>query len=165
MLSIEQISTPKDIADVSDLIREFTDWAISLAPDTKDAPTFGNLETELATLPGAFAPPTGCLLLARYDGTPVGCVAFLEHGKDTVEVKRMYVRPGQRGKGVGVGLVNALIKEARRQNNRHIVLDSFHTMTSAHKIYHAIGFRTVQAPADFPEYLKSRVVFMEMDLD
>ena len=62
-------------------------------------------------------------------------------------------------------LVSALIAEARTQQNRRIVLDSFHTMTSAHNIYRGLGFSDVPAPAGFPPSLLGKVVFMEMPLD
>ena len=163
MLTISQITSRQDIEDVRDLVIEFTTWAISLDPD-EAPPTFDNLEHELANLPGVYGPPTGCFLLARDDGRPVGCVAFKSHGLDNVELKRMYVRPDQRGKGTGQKLVSALIDEARSQNNRRIFLNSFHTMTSAHAIYRGLGFSDVPAPADFPPSLKGKVVFMEMAL-
>ena len=169
MLEIAQASAPDDVAATRDLIRELTSWAISLDPETKDAPAFGDLEKELAALPGVFAPPTGCLLLAKDDGRPIGCVGFCAHsasdGADEVEVKRMYVLPDQRGKGVGKELVARLIAQAQLMNVRRIVLDSYHTMTGAHRIYRAAGFRDVPAPLDFPERWASRVVFMELDLD
>ena len=164
MLTISQISSAQDIAAVRDLVIEFTTWAISLDPD-EAPPTFDNLEAELATLPGVYGPPTGCFLLARDDDRPVGCVAFKSHGDGTVELKRMYVRPDQRGKGTGQRLVSALIAEARTQQNRRIILDSFHTMTSAHNIYRGLGFSDIPAPADFPPSLLGKVVFMEMTLD
>jgi GNAT superfamily N-acetyltransferase len=165
MLTIAQISSPDDFDAVRDLVREFTAWAVSLDPDTESAPTFAGLEAELASLPGAYGPPDGCFLLARADGDPVGCVAFKAAEHETVELKRMYVRPDQRGTGTGRELVSALIAEARRRDRRRIVLDTYHTMTSAHRIYRAAGFRDVAAPAGFPEHLIPNVVFMEMDLD
>ena len=164
MLTIEQISTAADIAAAGNLVRELTTWSISLDPETKDAPTFGDLESELATLPGIFQPPTGCFLLAREDGRPVGCVAFAGHGDDTVELKRMYVLPDQRCTGIGLKLVNDLIASAKTLGTRRIVLDSYLTMTGAHRIYRSVGFKDVAAPADFPEKFASRVVFMEMKL-
>jgi putative acetyltransferase len=164
MRTIVQISTPADIAAARDLVREFTAWAFTLEPDSRDAPTFRDLESELAALPGNYEPPTGCFLLARDEEHPVGCGAFRALSDDTVELKRMYVRPDQRGKQIGQELVSALIAEARKRNNRRIVLDSHRTMTSAHRIYRAAGFRDVAAPAGFPEQFLSRVVFMEMTL-
>jgi GNAT superfamily N-acetyltransferase len=164
MLTIAQVSTPSDVKAVGELIREFTEWAISLEPSTKDAPTFKNLEAELATLPGAYAPPTGCLLLARNDGHPVGCVAFLARDNDIVEIKRMYVRPAARGMNLGQKLVARLIDEACNQNAKRIILDSYYTMTSAHKIYRAAGFNDMPAPTGFPADLVDKVVFMEMEI-
>jgi GNAT superfamily N-acetyltransferase len=164
MLTIVQISTLADIAAARDLVREFIAWAFTLEPDSRDAPTFHDLERELAALPGDYAPPKGCFLLARREGHPVGCVAFRAHTDNTVELKRMYVRPDQRRKRIGQELVSALIAEARKRNNHRIVLDSHRTMTGAHRIYRAAGFSDVAAPAGFPQQFRSRVVFMEMDL-
>lgn len=164
MLTIEQVSTPSDIAAVGDLIREFTDWAINLVPGSESAPTFKNLKAELASLPGAYAPPTGCLLLARNDGQPIGCVAFISRDDGIFEVKRMYVRPEARGLKLGQKLVRKLIKEARNLNARRLILDSYYTMTSAHRIYRAAGFNDIPAPANFPAEFVDRVVFMEMYL-
>jgi putative acetyltransferase len=164
MLTIAQISAPEDIAEVRDLVMEFTTWAMSLVPG-ETPPTFADLESELAGLPGVYAPPSGCFLLARDAGRPVGCVAFKPKGSGTVELKRMYVRPDQRGKGTGQKLVASLIEEARGRGNRRIVLDSFHTMKSAHAIYRSMGFFDVSAPDDFPARLRDKVVFMEMTLD
>ena len=164
MLTIDQITTPRDKADAAELVRELTDWAISLDPATADAPAFDTLETELAGLPGPYAPPSGCFLLARENDTPVGCIAFCAHGPNTVEVKRMYMRPNQRGKGTGRQMVLRLVDEARRIGVRHIVLDSHRSMTAAHHLYRSVGFRDVAAPAGFPAEFVDKVVFMQMEL-
>ena len=138
---------------------------MSLEPDAEEAPAFSKLENELAELPVKFGPPDGCFLLARDAGRPVGCVSFCAvDAPDTVELKRMYVLPDQRGKGTGVKLLEALIDEARHRGLKKIILDSYHTMTSAHQIYRAAGFRDVGPPPGFPEKFVPVVVFMEMDL-
>ena len=125
-------------------------------------PTFDGFEEELATLPGIYAPPTGRLLLAAVDGRPAGCVALKGHDGGTGELKRLYVRPTFRGQAIGQRLVRALIAEARAAGYRRLVLDSHISMTRAHEIYLAAGFRKVATPADFPETLKPIVVFMEL---
>lgn len=165
MLTIVQIDAPEDIDAVRALVREFTRWVFTIEPDAEAAPTFDDLEGELAALPGIYGPPVGCFLLARLDGEPAGCVAFRAHGPGTVELKRMYVRPEARGQGVGEALVAALIAEARRRDCRRMVLDSHHSLKSAQRIYRAAGFREVAAPSGFPERWLDRVVFMERDLD
>jgi hypothetical protein len=71
MLTIVRISTLADIAAARDLVREFIDWAFTLEPHSRDAPTFHDLERELAAFPGDYAPPKGCFLLARKGGLPL----------------------------------------------------------------------------------------------
>lgn len=164
MLTINQTQSEPDIEAARELFREFTGWAISLQEGSEDAPTFANLEEELATLPGKYAPPSGRLLLARQDDMPAGCVALVAHDAQTCELKRMYVRPAFRGHGIGSALIRTLLDEAHKEGFERIVLDSHKTMTSAHRIYAAYGFRERPAPEGFPEWHKPFVIFMEREL-
>ena len=166
MLAIAQVTTPAEVDAVRSLIREFTAWAFALDGSAADeAPTFQGLDEELATLPGIFAPPAGRLLLATLDGEPAGCVALKPHDPMTSELKRMYVRPAFRGRDIGSQLVAALIGEARSTGYHRVILDSHISMTGAHAIYRAAGFRSVTAPVDFPKALVPLVVFMELALN
>lgn len=162
---VDEVSTPAGIRAVQRLFREYTAWAFSLTATLDDVPpTFEGFEDELASLPGVYAPPAGRLLLATVDGQPAGCIALKPHHGDTAELKRLYVSPSFRGRAIGQALVAALIAGARTAGYRAIVLDSHVSMTKAHEIYLAAGFRRVDAPADFPASLKPIVVFMELDL-
>ena len=64
--------------------------------------------------PEGFDPPDGCFLLAVVDGTPVGCGGFRPLGPGRAELKRMYVDPSQRGRGVGRRLLRELEARADR---------------------------------------------------
>ena len=165
MLAISQVSTPSEIKSVQELLREYTAWAFTLTAGSDQAPTFHGLEQELATLPGIYAPPTGCLLLAMQDGQSAGCIALKGHDATTGELKRLYVRPAFRGRNIGRQLVMALIAEARKFGYQRLILDSHISMTKAHEIYMAAGFRKVNTPSDFPEALKPIVVFMELAIE
>jgi GNAT superfamily N-acetyltransferase len=165
LLKISQVSTSTQIHDVRQLLREYISWALTVADDGDQAPTFQGLEHELESLPGIYAPPTGSLLLARQDGQPAGCVALKGHDGATGELKRLYVRPAFRGMKIGRQLVAALVNKALMLGYQRMVLDSHISMKAAHAIYQAAGFRRVDTPSDFPEVLKPVVVFMEMDLD
>jgi putative acetyltransferase len=165
MATVIQVSSPAEIQQVQQLIREFTSWAIATIEGSDQAPTFRGLEEELATLPGIYAPPTGCLLLALLDGMPAGCVALKGHDATTGELKRLYVRPAFRGLNLAELLVAALVARARALGYRKIVLDSHISMKKAHAIYRSAGFRDVRAPGDFPDELKPVVVFMELDVE
>ena len=164
VLTIAQVESPEQIAAVRELLDEYFAWTRTIEVDAMDAPTFHGLEAEMASLPGAFAPPFGRLLLATYVGQPAGCVAFKRVDDATCELKRFYVRPMLRGRNIGRELVHRLVDEARSSGYTGIVLDSHISMTSAHHIYRDFGFRQVPAPADFPERLKPVVVFMRADL-
>ena len=161
---IVQVRSPADIVAAQALFREYMDWTNTLGFDSGDAPTFDGFEEEVATLPGIYVPPSGRLLLATVSGMPAGCVALRPHAGTTCELKRLYVRPEFRGRRVGWLLVERLLDEARSSGYSRMVLDSHRSMTKAHEIYAAHGFRTVGPPEDFPESLKPIVVFMECDL-
>ena len=165
MVSISQVSAPKEIRDVQDLLREYTTWVFTLTAESNQAPTFQGLEEELATLPGIYAPPTGSLLLATLNSQSAGCIALKRHDATTGELKRLYIRHTFRGRKIGRQLVNAVIETAREMGYQRLILDSHISMKSAHAIYEAAGFRKVETPIDFPEDLKPIVVFMEMNLD
>ena len=164
MLTISQVNSASEIAAVGDLIREFTVWAISLQAGSENAPTFKNLEDELASLPGEYAPPSGALLLAIQDGQPAGCIALIGHDSKTCELKRLYVRPEFRGYRIGVALVRELLDRASEAGFERMVLDSHQSMKKAHELYRQFGFQEVEAPGDFPKVVKPYVVFMACEL-
>ncbi len=161
---IVQVTTAAEVEAAREILREYTTWAFH-DHDSSGAPTFADLDRELAALPGRYGPPDGRLLLATVDHSTAGCIALRRHDETSGEVKRLYVRPGFRGHRIGERLVARLLEEARAIGYRRLVLDSYVTMTRAHALYRAAGFRDVPAPADFPEHLKPVVVFMERELE
>ena len=164
-LVVTEVGTPSEIQAVRELLREYIAWAFTFDPDSKLAPTFQNMEQELATLPGIYAPPAGCLMLATHDGRAAGCFALKRHDATTGDLKRLYVRPAFRGLNIGRRLVASVVAAARESGYRRLVLDSHMSMTKAHALYEEAGFRKIGAPADFPEATKAIAVFMEMDLE
>ena len=70
---------------------------------------FASFEDELAGLPGRYAPPLGRLLLAGECGNLVGCVALGPVDRVTAELKRLYVRPAARGRGIGRRLAGTAV--------------------------------------------------------
>jgi GNAT superfamily N-acetyltransferase len=96
---------------------------------------------ELASLPGVCAPPNGEMLLAKRGDHVLGCIALkpLEPPR-TAEIKRLFVRPQARGKGVGKALVEAALKTARQLGYGEIKLDTLPEMEGAIALYKANGF-------------------------
>lgn len=125
---------------------------------------FQGFSEELAQLPGEYARPWGRLFLAfddKDDSQVAGCGAVRRIDADTCEMKRFYVRPAFRGKGLGRELVHALIGAAREIGYARMRLDTLPLMTTAIALYRALGFREI------PPYWANPVpgaVFFERDL-
>jgi ribosomal protein S18 acetylase RimI-like enzyme len=122
---------------------------------------FQHFEEELAALPGAYTPPRGCLWLATYGVEVAGCVALRAIGRDVAEMKRLYVRPGFRGKGVGKTLALAAIARARAIGYRSMRLDTLPWMDVAIALYRTLGFVDIEPYCHNPI---QGAVFMELML-
>ena len=155
MLRITQATTQSDIQQARSLFEEYAaGLGISLC--------FQNFDQELANLPGDYAPPTGRLLLAREYDQLVGCIALRPVGPTTCEMKRLFVRPEYRDKGLGRILVEAIIEEARQIGYTHMRLDTLPgRMDRAIALYRAVGFVEIPSYYDTPV---DSTTFMELDL-
>jgi ribosomal protein S18 acetylase RimI-like enzyme len=128
---------PEALDAVRSLFREY---AATLGVDL----CFQNFERELATLPGAYAPPHGALLLAMVDGEPAGCVAMRplpesDHA-NACEMKRLYVRRAFRRFGLGRLLAQQLMERAAQAGHSCVLLDTLDDMEAARGLYASLGF-------------------------
>jgi len=101
---------------------------------------FQGFDRELAELPGAYAAPRGALLLVRGEG----CVGLRPLDGGACEMKRLYVRPSARGRGVGRLLVEAAVAEARRLGYARMRLDTTPGMERAQALYEQLGFGEIE---------------------
>jgi GNAT superfamily N-acetyltransferase len=93
--------------------------------------------------PAEFAPPEGLFLVAEVDGAPAGCGAWRRHGPGTVEIKRVYVEPAFRRRGLARLLVEALERSAAAAGHDAVVLNSGDRQPEALALYRAAGYRPV----------------------
>jgi GNAT superfamily N-acetyltransferase len=137
MLKIFQVETKEDIKTVRILFEEYAD---SLGIDLG----FQNFKEELANLPGCYARPAGCILLARYNEEIAGCVALRRLSDSICEGKRLYVRQKFRGLKIGRKLVEAIIEEARKIGYTRMRGDTLVSMKVAQALYASLGFRQIE---------------------
>lgn len=155
-MEVFQLQSDEHVATVRALFLEYAD---QLEHDL----CFQRFDQELADLPGAYAPPTGCLLLARDGADWAGCVAVrsLQGSREVCEMKRLYVRPRYRRTGLGRQLARRIIATARTLGYQRMVLDTLATMAPARTLYESLGFRETTAYYDNP---LDGVKYYELDL-
>lgn len=143
--TILPVSTSDDLETVKTLFRAYVDWlGIDLS--------YQGFEQELSGMPGKYAPPSGALYLAKEPGgAHLGCVGLRALGGDgACEMKRLYVLPAGRGRGVGSALIDRVLEAARQAGYREMFLDTLPSMTGAIKLYKSAGFEETAAYYDTP---------------
>jgi putative acetyltransferase len=146
-------------ADI-ELARElFAEYAAELGIDL----CFQNFQQELDQLPGAYAPPSGRLILAMSGSDAAGCVALRQIAEGICELKRLYVRPQFRGTGLGSKLADAIISAGRELDYCRMRLDTLpEKMERAVQIYRSLGFKEIAPYYDNPVDV---VTYMELELN
>ena len=119
----------------------FVQYADTLGFDLE----FQGFSRELATLPGSYAPPRGCILLAEFNTNFVGCAALRPLENKICEMKRLFVVPEYRGRDIGRNLACSVIDRARKIGYAKMRLDTIESMKAANKLYLSLNFRTIQA--------------------
>ena len=150
---------PAGAADLEDVVRLFRAYEAHIGVDL----SYQDFASEVASLPGKYAPPSGQLLIARdREGHAIGCVALRRLDERSCEMKRLFVSPSGRGLGLGRALACAVIDEGRRLGYAQIKLDTLPSMHSAIALYRTLGF----GPAD-PYYSTARpgTLFMARSLE
>jgi ribosomal protein S18 acetylase RimI-like enzyme len=171
-LEMKQAASASEILQAREL---FLEYAQSLGFSL----CFQSFDQELAQLPGDYAPPDGCLLLATYQGQLAGCVALhalvapasspavtdvrQKHvRKKPCEMKRLYLRSAFRGKRIGRALAERVIHEARQIGYTHMRLDTIATtMADAVALYRTLGFQEI---APYRENPIATALYMELKL-
>ncbi|GAA3726341.1 GNAT family N-acetyltransferase [Plantactinospora mayteni] len=98
-----------------------------------------------------FEPPVGAFLVAYLDDAPIGCAGWRTHGDsgDVAELKRMYVSPTARGRGVARRVLSAVEGSAREYGRRRLILECGDRQPEAIALYQGNGYERI---ADFGYY-------------
>ena len=153
--TLRQAESPAQIAQARELFLEYAEsLGFSLC--------FQSFDQELAKLPGDYAPPDGRLLMAEYRGQLAGCGALHKLEFGICEMKRLYLRPQLRGRGLGRTLAETVIAEARLIGYRKMRLDTVEpVMPNAVAMYRRLGFVEIEPYRSNP---MERALYMELAL-
>ena len=145
--------------EIGELFREYTEMLVEGDPKFQSYLELQSFDEELKHLEHKYGPPGGRLILAREGGESAGCIALRpmeEEGR--CELKRLYVRPAFRSRGLGRELTARIITAARECGYREMLLDTLPFLQSAQRLYRAVGFREIEkyndSPMDGATYMK-----------
>lgn len=120
----------------------FEEYAAQLAHDLG----FQRFDHELDNIPAVYGPPHGRLLLAASGDVWIACGAVRPQSEAGVcELKRMYVQPDYRRRGIAERMATALLDWAQAAGYRTARLDTLDHMTPARRLYESLGFRNRDA--------------------
>ena len=137
MFEIIEVQKKEDLLEIRRLFEEYAD-SLEINLD------FQRFQEELIGLPGDYASPGGCLLLALWKGQVAGCVALRKFSPGICEMKRLYTKPQFRGLGIGRALCEEVIGWARRLGYERMRLDTLPSMEEAKGLYGSLGFREIE---------------------
>jgi len=154
LIKFNNVNSGDDLLHVKEL---FIEYAKSLGVDL----SFQGFEEELNSLPGKYAEPEGCIIIALVGETPAGCVALRKIDNRRCEMKRLYVRSGFQGMGIGKELAERIVNKAKELGYDYIRLDTLPTMKRAQKLYREMGFYEIEPyifnPVEGTKYLEKKL--------
>jgi GNAT superfamily N-acetyltransferase len=122
------VKTTSENPDFQKLTRQFDDFLVEIDGDEKDFfAQYNQIYLDH-------------VLIYYADGQAVGCGAFKPYEGDVAEIKRMFVLPEQRGKGIAGAIVNELEQWAKASGFNYCILETSNKLTSAISLYQRCGY-------------------------
>jgi putative acetyltransferase len=110
-----------------------------------------------------FLPPDGVFVLARLGDEPAGCGGVCRLDADTAEIRRMYVVPDARGRGVGRAILDRLLEAAGELGYRRVRLETGNRQVEAMRLYERAGFRRGDCWGPYVDDPRSRCYELELE--
>jgi ribosomal protein S18 acetylase RimI-like enzyme len=143
--TLRRVNWSTDIDTIRGLFRDYRQWLAdhrdtAASADSNVKKGLGQIDQQIAELPGAYGAPRGEVILAFAQGALVACGALRELEPKVGEIKRIYVRADHRGPGFGPRLTRALLRRARALGFERVRVDTLPTMVAAIQFYQEMGF-------------------------
>lgn len=151
--------------EVRPLIIEYMDWLSGEQEGMDECLARQSYDDELDHLGEKYGMPQGRLYVAHFGGPAVGCIAMRPMpelpGQNACEMKRLYVKPGNRGHHIGRRLAQRIVDDAREAGYSRIYLDTLPILQTAIHMYRSMGFEEIPQYNDNPI---AEAVYLKMEL-
>ncbi len=146
--------------EIRELFSEYTQMLIEGDPKFKEYLKIQNYDAELKDLEYKYGLPYGRLYLVYWDENLAGCIGLRKIDNDICEMKRLYVRPAFRKKGIGDYLVKKIIEAAKEIGYSKMRLDTLPFLKGAEKLYRKNGFYEIPCYNNSP---MDNSIYMQLD--
>ena len=147
--------------EMAALFQEYTDMLVDREPEFAAYLRLQDYQREVQHLEEKYGLPHGRLYLLRVDGAAAGCIALRRLDAESCELKRLYVRPPYRGRGLAGLLVDRTLEDARQIGYGCVLLDTFPFLREAIGMYRRRGFREVPSYNGSP---MEDLIYLRLDL-
>jgi ribosomal protein S18 acetylase RimI-like enzyme len=147
--------------EVKELFTEYTDFLVEGDEEFKKYLEIQKYDHEVENLEEKYGLPYGRLYIAYFENQVAGCIALRKLDDSQCEMKRLYVRPQFRNKGIARILVEKIIFDAREIGYNSMLLDTLPFLTTAIEMYKKIGFYEIGCYNDSP---LDNTIYMKLDL-
>ena len=148
--------------EIRALFAAYTAMLVACDPSFQRYLDIQHYDDEVRDTAAKYGPPDGRLYLARLpDGTAAGCIALRRLDGARCEMKRLYVRPEYRGRGIARRLIRKLTDDARQLGYHHLLLDTLPALEEAVRLYRRLGFYEIPCYNDSPV---DSTLFFQLDL-
>lgn len=147
--------------EIKELFTEYTDFLVSGDSEFKKYLEIQKYDHEVENLEEKYGLPKGRLYVAYFENKAAGCIALRSLNDTQCEMKRLYVRPEFRGKGIAKILTEKIISDAKEIGYSSMLLDTLPFLTTAIEMYKKIGFYEIECYNDSP---LDNTIYMKLDL-
>lgn len=129
---------------IAELFSEYTQYLVDNDPVFAEYLKLQKFDDELSDLEHKYGLPYGRLYIVLDGDKAAGCVGLLKMNDETCELKRMYVRPEYRGRGLARFLGEMIMREGAEIGYKYMQLDTLPFLTSAQSLYRKLGFYEIE---------------------
>ena len=147
--------------EIKSLFTEYTEYLVENDIEFKKYLEIQKYDYEIENLEDIYGMPWGRLYIAFYENQVAGCIALRKLNDTQCEMKRLYVKPEFRNKGIAKMLVEKVISDSKEIGYSSMLLDTLPFLQTAIKMYKKIGFYEIGCYNDSP---LDNTIYMKLDL-